>query len=221
VAEPGIIRRMPVKQAVPADAVVSASGSQGNAIWMIVHGLQEMGLPQWHMTILPINQHTWKRAYALPADGKRGITDWMEFDEFHITGPGSKHFYYTEHLQPLAVSQSGGKSRPWNDVDWDNANRIVAWKFRQQEYQFAYEWLSTYVRERPAQERTEAQYRKAAEAHQNNQNNVWRLYNNLAKANGTADLPDFHVWAQQMESAFQGTTAEFWEYVAGQVKQST
>ena len=59
---------------------------------------------------------------------------------------------------------------------------------------------------------------RAAEAHQNN---VWRLYNNLAKANGTADLPDFQVWAQQTESAFQGTKAEFWEYIAGQVKQST
>jgi hypothetical protein len=143
----------------------------------------------------------------------------MQFDEFHITGPGSTHFYYTEHLQPLAVSnQSGGKSRPWNDPDWTIANKIVAWIFRPQDHEFALDWLNTYVRERPGQERTEAQHKKAAEAHQNN---LWNLYKNLVRAYGTENPPDFQEWAQQIEAEFTGTQTEFWQVVASQAELSS
>lgn len=190
-----------VTDAVPEGAVVAASR---DSRWMIVQGLDTWGFANWHLTIFPSNQESWKGTYALPASGKRGVGKWMEYDEFHLTFEG-QHFFYTDGCVPLPGSQySSGKSPPWTEEKWQWANWVCAGYFG-----VSNEWLNEYVKSRPQEEQQERQSSKMEEQHQER---MWKRYKHwvmqcpeiYAKTQMT-----FEAWSEQLVRGFQGSYEEF------------
>lgn len=196
-----IIRRLPVNQAVQPQAVVVANQ---HGRWMINQGLAQIGYPQWHITIYPSYQDTWTGTYQLPAKGKRGIADWMEYAEFHVTSPGSvKHFHYTDQLLPLKESEEArSKSAPWSDPEWATANWIVTLWFRNGDHA-CYQWLAQYVTDRPGAERAEQIATKNQERYLEG---LWELYKILVRervGRFAAGPPEFQHWQLEVEQQFQ------------------
>lgn len=203
------IQCLKVKGTVDDKAVVIASKSKR---WMINQGMNGIGY-KWHMTIFPSNQASWTGTYKLPAKGKRGIADWMEFSEFHITTPGSeKHFFYNENLAPLNKSmESFGRSQPWTDSDWSTANRIVALWFKRGIP--GYNWLQNYVAQRPEGERLEALELAKEKKYQED---LWALYKNFltARVGGfSKGPPDYEEWVSNLERSWEGSRDTLMERV--------
>lgn len=202
-AEPMQLRK--VSEVVPGGAVVTASRG-GN--WMLVQGLDLFGFANWHLTIFPSGQESWKGTYALPAKGTRGVGAWMQFDEFHLTYEGM-HFFYTDGCVPLAGSMSSsGKSPAWSHEGWKWANWVCASYFGVSQTA-----LDEYVTLRPQQEKAE---RDELQAEQRHQDLMWKRYMHWVK-----QCPEmyaktqktFEQWCQEVQGGFRGTYAEFREQI--------
>jgi hypothetical protein len=177
-AEPAVDPHLrQVSYAVEKGAVVKATKSK---LWIAVQGFEN----RWHLSIIPIHQESWRKAYQLPASGTRGVTEFMQYDEFHLTTPDlAKHFYYTATCIPLRHSQFGGKSPYWTDADWAQANAVCAWWFRVDQ-----SWLDAYVQAQPKQEEDE---RKRQREQANREQAIWEEYKEWCKTNPVIDYEEW------------------------------
>ncbi|OMP77553.1 hypothetical protein [[Flexibacter] sp. ATCC 35208] len=198
--------------AVSPEAVVSASAKSR---WMMVQGLQQLGYPDWHLTIFPINQEKWSHSFQLPANGNPPVQKWMLYNEFHFTNREGDHFFYTDDCVPLKSSmESRGKSPAWELQDkWTWANWIC-----HQYFNVNYNALQQYVQERPKAEQEEAKKKKAEEQFQQN---LWELYKDSVRR-----FPEWHEkekldvysWTKLIQDGYRGTDEQFKLQIAEEVK---
>ncbi len=201
---------------VPVEAKITASSS---GQWMLVQGLGSLGFPQWHLTIFPSNQDNqskWKNSFALPAQGSRPVTQWMEYDELHITSPEGEHFYYTDGCVPLAASlTTGARSPAWASEHWQWANWLCAnW------FQVDLQALNTYVAERPQHEQAERNEQQAEQAYQEI---MWKRYlhwvQQCPELYAKTQMP-FEQWRKQFEDGFTGSYQELREHIRKEDRES-
>jgi hypothetical protein len=147
---------------------------QNSNTWMALIELDNFNGKGWHLSIFPSNQHTWRDNYQLPATGHKPVysREWMNYDEFHLTSPEGKHFFYHENCTPMARGMQG-ESAPWGNPSWAMANYLVAYYFKKD-----MQWLNAYVS-------SQVEAKKQEKKDEVDEQVIWNAYKEAVKLDGS------------------------------------